>query len=146
MDAAISYPASRLHTPSSCTHHDTAAIPQPQHNTTDIPQPHQSNNTTAMPCFSFETGPNYYGYEKGVNAANLTLKDIKNANSRLAHMRQRRIKDGLLKATRDDPGYVSPTAATTKGFCDYAKLTKTEMLEAMIARGVATKQTRLRDL
>jgi hypothetical protein len=136
MDAAISYPASRPHIPSSCTHH----------NTTAIPQPHQSTSTTAMPCFTFETGPNYYGYDEGVNAANLTLKDIKNANSRLAPMRQRRIEDGLLKAARDDPGYVSPTAVTTKGFCDYAKWTKIEMLEAMIARGVASKKARLRDM
>ena len=98
-----------------------------------------------MPCFDFEKGPNYYGYEAGVNIANLTLKDIKTANKRLEPMRQRRIRDGLLKATCDDPGYVSPKPAATKGFCDYAKWTKTEMLKAMNARGLSTKQARLRD-
>lgn len=99
-----------------------------------------------MPFLNFEKGPTFYGYEEGVNIANLTLKDIKKANSRLAPMRQRRIDVGLLKATRDDPGYVSPTPAATKGFCDYAKWTKLEMRQAMIARGVTTKKARLGDM
>jgi len=99
-----------------------------------------------MVCFTFTTGKNYYGYEEGVNAANLTSKDIKAANDRLAPMRNRRIEDGLLKATRDDPGYVLPKPAATKGFCDYAKWTKAEMLKAMIARGIKTKSTRLGDM
>jgi hypothetical protein len=99
-----------------------------------------------MVCFNFETGKNYYGYEEGVNAANLTSKDIKTANNRTASMRQSRIERGLLKATCDDPGYVSPKPAATKGFCDYAKWTKPEMLKAMRARGIKTKTTRLGDL
>jgi hypothetical protein len=99
-----------------------------------------------MVCFNFETGKNYYGYEEGVNAANLTSKDIKTANNRTASMRQSRIERGLLKATCDDPGYVSPKPAATKGFRDYAKWTKPEMLKAMRARGIKTKTTRLGDL
>ena len=99
-----------------------------------------------MVCFTFETGKNYYGYGEGVNAANLTSKDIQNANSGLAWMRDQRIEQGLLKATRDDPGYASPKPAATKGFCDYAKWTKPEKLKAMRARGIKTKSTRLRDM
>jgi hypothetical protein len=160
MDATTIYPGARPHTPSSSTHHDTPAILQPHQpanttaippshqsaNTTDIPQLSQSTNTITMPFLTFETGPNYYGYDKGVNAANLTLKDIQSANSRLAPARQRRINGGLLRATRDDPGFVSPKSAATKGFCDYAKWTKVEILEAMIARGLASNRTRSGDM
>jgi hypothetical protein len=124
------------------------ALPQTRQSTdlTAIPQTHNSTNTADMVFFTFTTGKNYYGYEEGVNAANLTSKDIKAANARLAPMRNRRIEEGLLKATRDDPGYVSPKPAATKGFCDYAKWTKAEMLKAMIARGIKTKSSRLGDM
>ena len=54
-------------------------------------------------CFiSFQQGPSYYGYGPGVNAANLTSNDIAKANARLEPQRQRRIEDGLLKATQGD--------------------------------------------
>lgn len=127
---------------------NTIAIPNPHDstNTTAIPQPQNSPNTTAMVCITFTTGKNHYGYEEGVNATNLTSKDIKAANDRLAAMRNRRIQEGLLKATCDDPGYISPKPAATKGFCDYAKWTKAGMLKAMIARGLKRKSARLGDM
>jgi hypothetical protein len=142
------FPGARPHLPSSTTHLNTTAKPQHHQptNTTSIPQSRYPTDTTVMPFINFETGPNYYGYEEGVNIANLTLKDINKANSRLAPMRQRRIDEGLLRATRDDPGFISSTPAATKRYCDYAQWTKTELLEAMIARGVATKKARLRDM
>lgn len=114
------------------------------HSTTAIPQPHQPTDTAAMPFLTFSTGPNYYGYEEGVNAANLTSKDIKAANARLP--RQQRIKEGLIKATRDDPAYAASKPVAPKEFFDYAKWTKYEMLDAMVARGLATKRTRVKDM
>jgi len=99
-----------------------------------------------MPFLTFDTGPNYYGYEQGVNAANLTSKDIKAANARLAPMRQQRIEGGLIKATRDDPAYAASKSVAPNDFFDYAKWTKYEMLDAMVARGLATKWTRVKDM
>lgn len=35
---------------------------------------------------------------------------------------------------------------TTMSFCDYAKWSKQEMLKAMVARGLATRSTRPKDM
>lgn len=92
-----------------------------------------------MVSFNFtDSGPNYYGYDAGVNADNLTKKDINKANARIDPFRQQRIVDGLLKATRDDASYVSPKAATaaTAHLINYAKWTKKELVKAIVERKV----------
>ena len=128
------------------THDNSTTLPQTYHNTTAVSQTQQPTDTFDMPFLTFKTGPNYYGYKEGVNAANLTSQDIKAANARLAPMRHQRIKGGLLKATRDDPSYLASEPVAHEGSCDYAKWTKYEMLEAMVARGLATKRTRVHDM
>lgn len=41
---------------------------------------------------------------------------------------------------------VTATTTTTMSFCDYAKWSKQEMLKAMVARGLATRSTRPKDM
>jgi len=41
---------------------------------------------------------------------------------------------------------VTTTTTTTMSFCDYAKWSKQEMLKAMVARGLATRSTRPKDM
>lgn len=89
-----------------------------------------------MPSFSFSKTAGYYRYDEGVNAANLTMKDIKDANAKLDWFRQRRINDGLLKATREDPGYKPPEAGSSYVHHDYRNWRKKELKECLIARGI----------
>jgi hypothetical protein len=94
-----------------------------------------------MVNFSFTGGPTYYGYAPGVNAANLTLQNIQDANARLDPVRQRRIKDGKIKATQADPGYKSPDtlAAETKPKSIYTKWSLKELVKAIVARKIKSK-------
>jgi hypothetical protein len=99
-----------------------------------------------MVNFLFTDGPTYYGYEKGVNAANLTHRNIQDANARIDPFRQRRIMDGRLKATRTDPGYKTPEALTaeTKPKSIYAKWSPKELTKAIVARKIKSKAELIR--
>jgi hypothetical protein len=94
-----------------------------------------------MVNFSFTGGPTYFGYAPGVNAANLTLQNIQDANARIDLFRQRRIKDGKIKATRTDPGYKSreALAAETKPKSIYTKWSPKELVKAIVARKIKFK-------
>lgn len=93
-----------------------------------------------MVNFNFTTTPSGYKYDRGVNAANLTIEDIEKANARRAPRRQQLIKDGLLKATNDDPGYTPPTPAPVSPFFDYAKWDRKTLAKALTARQLRSKQ------
>jgi hypothetical protein len=99
-----------------------------------------------MVNFSFTDGPTYYGYEEGVNAANLTHRNIQDANARIGPFRQRRIRDGRLKATQTDPGYKTPEAlaAETKSKSIYAKWRPKELTKAIVARKIKSKAELIR--
>jgi hypothetical protein len=100
-----------------------------------------STTLTTMVNFLFTGDPTYYGYAPGVNAANLTLQNIQDANARIDPFRQRRIKDGKVKATRTDPGYKSPEtlAAETKPKSIYVKWSPKELTKVIIARKIKPK-------
>lgn len=94
-----------------------------------------------MPSFDFVQGAGSYRYAPGVNAANLTAQDIRDANARLAPRRQGFIKNGRLTATRDDPGYQPPTDSSDKLFFDYAKWSQEELSKAVADRQILSKFT-----
>lgn len=96
-------------------------------------------NTFKMPSFSFSNTAGYYRYAQGVNAANLTMKDIKDANAKLDWFRQRRINDGLLKATHDDPGDKPPEPASSYVYHDYRNWRKKELKDSLVTRGINTE-------
>lgn len=91
-----------------------------------------------MVSLDFTTGLNHYGYDVGVNAANLTYDDITRANARLKPFRQQRIRNGLLKATRDEASTIAPAPAVatadTSHLVHYAKWTKKELVKAILGR------------
>lgn len=92
-----------------------------------------------MPSFNFVEGAGSYSYGPGVNAANLTAKDIRDGNAKLAPRRQQLINNGMLQATNNDPGYQSPTASNNKPFFDYAKWSRKELMKAVISRQIVPK-------
>lgn len=93
-----------------------------------------------MVNFSFTNKAAVYKYDRGVNAANLTIEDINRANARLAPRRQELIKNNLLKATSDDPGYKPPIPLTPRPLFDYARWSKKALAKALLGRQLKTRQ------
>lgn len=93
-----------------------------------------------MVNFSFTNSVGVYKYDKGVNAANLTIEDINKANARLFPRRQQLIKDKLLKATSDDLGYKASTQVFACPVFDYAKCDRKTLAKALLARRLKSKQ------
>lgn len=93
-----------------------------------------------MPSFNFLAKASHYCYPPGVNAANLTMNDIRGANAKIAHLRQGRIDNGLLKATRDDSGYQPQMPYTKKPLCKYFAWDTKKLAESLLARGIKSRQ------
>ena len=88
---------------------------------------------------NFLQGLSYYGYGPGVNAANLTSKDIAKANARIKPQRQRHIQHGSLNSTRGDTVNKSATdsAASDGGVSTvskYSRWTRKELRKAVVGR------------
>jgi len=93
---------------------------------------------------NFLQGPSYYGYGQGVNAANLTSRDIAKANARIKPQRQRRIQYGSLKVTRGDTVDKSATdsAASDGGVSTvskYSSWTRKELRKAIVGRRIKSE-------
>lgn len=79
-----------------------------------------------MSCFSFTNGPTYFGYAPGVNAANLTMQDIANANARLRP---------LLNATQGSTSR-SARANWDDTMPNYSSWTSEELRKAIVERRI----------
>ena len=93
---------------------------------------------------NFLQGPSYYGYGPGVNAANLTSKDIAKANARIKPQRQRRIQHGSLEATQGDTVHKSATnSAAGDGAVSivskYSSWTRRELRKAIVGRRIKSE-------
>lgn len=93
---------------------------------------------------NFLQGPSYYGYGPGVNAANLTSKDIAKANARIKPQRQRRIQHGSLKVTRGDTLDKSSTNSAVGDGClstvpKYSSWTRKELRKAILGRRIKSE-------
>jgi hypothetical protein len=93
-----------------------------------------------MPSFTFQQNAGYYTYGPGVNAFNLTSKDIANANARLAPQRQQRIQDGSLKDMRGDTGRSASDSARGVTMSKYLSWTEKELSKAVLARRIKSKR------
>lgn len=87
---------------------------------------------------NFLQGPSYYGYGPGVNAANLTGKDIAKANARIKPQRQRRIQHGSLKITRGDTVDKSSTNSAVGNGClsTVSNCTRKELRKTILGRRI----------
>lgn len=87
-----------------------------------------------MSCFSFTDRPTYIGYAPGVNAANLTMQDIANANARLRP---------LLDATQG-----SSTRSARSNWDDtlpnYSSWTREELRKAIVERRIKSEKAAAR--
>ena len=93
---------------------------------------------------NFLQGPSYYGYAPGVNAANLTSKDIAKANARIESQRQRRIQHDSLKAIQGDTFAKSATnSAVGDGgvstMSKYSSWTRKELRKAIVERRIKSE-------
>ena len=93
-----------------------------------------------MPFLTFGQGPSYYAYGPGVNASNLTSKDIAIANARLAPQRQHRILGGSLKPTQGGVRRPAPKPARGIDTLRYLSWTEKELSKAVVARRIKSEK------
>lgn len=93
---------------------------------------------------NFLQGPSYYGYGPGVNAANLTSRDIAKANARIKPQRQRSIQHGSPKATRVNTVHKSATNSEVgdvgaSTVSKYSGWTRNELRKAIVGRRIKSE-------
>jgi hypothetical protein len=93
-----------------------------------------------MPFLTFGQGPSYYTYGPGVNASNLTSKDIAIANARLTPRRQQRMQGGSVKAMQGGVRRPAPKPARGINTLRYLSWTEKDLSKAVVARRLKSEK------